>query len=1046
MKKTISNFSRVLCALMLCAGLMVTGCYDDSALQGQIGKHDEQLKDHESRLKELETLCNRQNTNIESLQAIVTALQDKDYVTNVAPINEGDKVLGYTITFSKSGAVTIYNGKDGYVPVMGVKQEESDGQWYWTVDGEWLLDSKGDKVRASALDGEDGEPGTPGQSGVTPTLKIVDGYWYVSYDNGQNWERYAPATGEKGDKGDPGENGGQGSAMFKEVTYDSDYVYLTLSDGTVLTVPRIKIYSGENMVGPATLVLEKVTSVAAMFTGNIDLPENLRPFSQVAVYYSDKDNFNIHDASCEFTTAFDENGDFNLLLKHLDYGVTYKYCVVVTVKKDQYYGDVLEFATSNFNASLATDLSVSGTANSYIVSETGTYKLKAVKGNSSEGVGTVAYADVIWESYGTEEVIKVCDIVTDILYVEDYIVFKIADTFKEGNALIAAKDISGNILWSWHIWLTDQPEEQRYYNNAGIMMDRNLGATSATPGDVGALGLLYQWGRKDPFLGSSSISSNTLANSTITWPSAVSSDSSNGTISYATANPTTFISYNSSNNDWYYTGSSSTDNTRWTTSESNKSIYDPCPAGWRVPDGGRNGVWSKASGSPLNNFSHTYDSSNEGMNFSGKFGANQTIWYPASGWRLDDDGSLSSVGDRGYCWSASPNGDYAFRMYFSGGVAFPFYNSYRANGQSVRCVKEGTDPGASSVLSVSDARSLATNGTANSYIVSEKGTYSFPSVKGNSSISVGSVEFVEVLWESFGTDVIPEKGDLISASMSENGNIYFKTADTFKEGNAVIAAKDASGKILWSWHIWFTDQPQGQVYYNDAGTMMDRNLGATSVTPGDVGALGLLYQWGRKDPFLGSSSLSSNTLANSTITWPSAVSSDSSNGTIEYATANPTTFISYNSSNYDWYYTGSSSTDNTRWTTSESNKSIYDPCPAGWRVPDGGSNGVWSKALGSSSSFRDYPYDSTNEGMNFSGKFGADQTIWYPASGCRIGGAGSLNFVGSLGNFWSASPNYGRAYHLSFGDSGLVYPSGYDYRAYGQSVRCLQVIDEVAEL
>ena len=109
--------------------------------------------------------------------------------------------------------------------------------------------------------------------------------------------------------------------------------------------------------------------------------------------------------------------------------------------------------------------------------------------------------------------------------------------------------------------------------------------------------------------------------------------------------------------------------------------------------------------------------------------------------------------------------------------------------------------------------------------------------------------------------------------------------------------------------------------------MMDRNLGATSATPGDVGALGLLYQWGRKDPFLGSSSNSSSATAKSTIKWPSAVSSNSSNGTIEYATAHPTTLIKYNGSNYDWYYTGSSSNDNTRWTTSSSNKSIYDPCP-----------------------------------------------------------------------------------------------------------------------
>ena len=224
---------------------------------------------------------------------------------------------------------------------------------------------------------------------------------------------------------------------------------------------------------------------------------------------------------------------------------------------------------------------------------------------------------------------------------------------------------------------------------------------------------------------------------------------------------------------------------------------------------------------------------------------------------------------------------------------------------------------------------------------------------------------------------------------------------------------------------------------------MDRNLGATSATPGDVGALGLLYQWGRKDPFLGSSSISSATNAKSTITWPSAVSSDSSKGTKAYATANPTTFIGYNSYNSDWYYTGSSSTDNTRWTTSDNNKSIYDPCPSGWRVPDGGSNGVWSKALGSSSSFTQSSlYDSTNEGMNFSGKFGSASTIWYPASGYRYYSNGSFYYVGSYGDYWSASPCSDGAYGLYFDHHDYVGPSfAYNGRAYGRSVRCLQVID-----
>lgn len=334
----------------------------------------------------------------------------------------------------------------------------------------------------------------------------------------------------------------------------------------------------------------------------------------------------------------------------------------------------------------------------------------------------------------------------------------------------------------------------------------------------------------------------------------------------------------------------------------------------------------------------------------------------------------------------------------------------------------------------SSATDLASAGkTANCYIVSSAGTYKFKPVKGNSSTSVGSVSSLEVLWESFGTSQKPSEGDLIRSVNYDSGFIVFSTSPSFKEGNAVIAVKNSSGEILWSWHIWLTDQPEEQVYYNNAGTMMDRNLGATSATPGDVGALGLLYQWGRKDPFLGSSSISSNVEAKSTGIWPSSVTTSTSKGNVDYTTANPMTFISgTESSEYDWHY---SSRNNDLWTSS---KTIYDPCPAGWRVPDGGINGVWAKACGSSYDIEDYPYDGTDKGMNFSGKFGSASIIWYPASGYRSGGDGSLSFVGGSGRYWSVTPfNYG-AYYLFFYNDGSVSPSYYNYRAYGQAVRCLQ--------
>lgn len=558
---------------------------------------------------------------------------------------------------------------------------------------------------------------------------------------------------------------------------------------------------GEEDKGPATLTLDKTTAATATFTGHLNVAASDLSFSQVTVYYSDAETFNMNAAESVSATSFDKDQNFTIILKNLKYNTKYNYCMVAEVKSEKTYGDVLDFTTGDvtlselsivpssfkaevsgsvtglsdedkeyikvgilyssesgkvengegkkveateisadgvfslllsdltfetkyyycsyvkqgdsytyvtptefttlkhpydiqhdLNVSAATNLSSSGSANCYIISASGLYKFKTVKGNSNESVGNVAFASILWETFGTDTAPEQLDLICGFCYKDGYIAFQTADTFKEGNAVIAAKDADGNILWSWHIWLTDQPQVQEYYNNAGVMMDRNLGATSATPGDVGALGLLYQWGRKDPFLGSSRISRSTLAKSTITWPSTVKSNSSIGTISYATAHPTKFITYNSSNYDWYYTGSSSTDNTRWTTSDKDKSIYDPCPAGWRVPDGSSNGVWSTALGSSSSYYG-TYYSTNRGMNFSGKFGSDQTIWYPASGYRSGRyDGDLIGAGVHGDYWSASPNGYYIYEAYYlyilDNGHVYPSGSDYRAHGLSVRCLQE----------------------------------------------------------------------------------------------------------------------------------------------------------------------------------------------------------------------------------------------------------------------------------------------------------------------------------------------------------------------
>ena len=269
--------------------MLFVGCsqFDDSRIWDAIDELEDLYDELDGRLEDLEEACEKMNTNIEALQTLVTALQNHDTITSIAPIKQGDEIIGYTITFSQSEPITIYHGtdgkdgadgengkdgadgKDGYTPTIGVAQDE-DGAYYWTLDGEWLLDENGNKIKAVGTDGKDGEDGedgangndgsngengADGKDGITPQLEIRDGYWYISYDNGATWKELGKATGEDGKDGADGEDGkdgedgtngtdGQdgkdGDSLFQSVTWDEEYAYFTLADGTVIKIPLSK--------------------------------------------------------------------------------------------------------------------------------------------------------------------------------------------------------------------------------------------------------------------------------------------------------------------------------------------------------------------------------------------------------------------------------------------------------------------------------------------------------------------------------------------------------------------------------------------------------------------------------------------------------------------------------------------------------------------------------------------------------------------------------------------------------------------------------------
>ena len=469
--------------------------------------------------------------------------------------------------------------------------------------------------------------------------------------------------------------------LLNETTH---YYRYYIKQGGTYTYGDVSTFKTEKV--PVTIVVESIDKNVVTFKGNVQ-------FSEPGVigigvqYYPKSTTSQSAGIQTKAITEISENGDFTVeisgLLSDTEYYWQYYLLqndVTIVGLPQTFESADLYNVQSDLNISSASDLSSSASANCYMISNSGLYKFKTVKGNSDISVGNVASASVLWETFGTSTSPEYFDLVSGFCYKDGYIAFQTAEAFKEGNAVIAAKDADGNILWSWHIWFTDQPQAHVYNNNAGTMMDRNLGATSATPGDVGALGLLYQWGRKDPFLGSSSIGGSTISKSTITWPSAVASSSATGTVDYAILNPTTFVTCSSSSNDdWHY---ASRDNTLWTTSDKTKSIYDPCPSGWRVPDGGNRGIWSKAGFDDT-----TYDMINEGISFS--ISSPSTTWYPASGYRYGNVGILSSVGSYSRYWSASPGSYYAYNLYFYyGGGVDPSFNGSRADGLSVRCLQE----------------------------------------------------------------------------------------------------------------------------------------------------------------------------------------------------------------------------------------------------------------------------------------------------------------------------------------------------------------------
>lgn len=209
-----------ICFAFLVSSLFVAcSTYDDTDLKNQIEELD-------GRVSKLEATVSQMNTNISSYLKTVEALENGDRILSVAPLEDG---TGYTITFSKTGTITIYNGndgddgapgKDGSTPEIGVKLDV-DGTYYWTVNGEYLLDNNGNKIAATSHIS-------------TPQVKLsADGKHYeISFDNGTTWMTVGDVVGT-----------GSGDTIFTGVNDGAEEVTFFLTDGTTIIIPKLQLFA-----------------------------------------------------------------------------------------------------------------------------------------------------------------------------------------------------------------------------------------------------------------------------------------------------------------------------------------------------------------------------------------------------------------------------------------------------------------------------------------------------------------------------------------------------------------------------------------------------------------------------------------------------------------------------------------------------------------------------------------------------------------------------------------------------------------------------------
>ena len=373
------------------------------------------------------------------------------------------------------------------------------------------------------------------------------------------------------------------------------------------------------------------------------------------------------------------------------------------------------------------------------------------------------------------------------------------------------------------------------------------------------------------------------------------------------------------------------------------------------------------------------------------------------------------------------------------GYSTPTSQSFTANSESRAVTMEYLEYVVPVDLSLQDIFGAPTSQTtANCYVVKAKGMYKFPLVYGNAikNGSTNSAAYTKVAGD-YSHDFVNHLDAVITSpyiemhanctassvelSMADTPSVFtklsivtgnscryiqFKVDSVPSTGaNGVISVKDSSGTVMWSWHIWvWADDLTPVTITNNTGVNYNI-LPVNLATKKDASTSGKMYnwfyQWGRPTPMLPPTAYNSTTDATNYGVKTFAKKSKASSYGV--GIQNPQNFYYDSTKPYNWFGTAvyynlwDANCVSTGYSDNNVVKTVYDPCPVGFKIPNGNTFTYFSKtnAVGS-----------FNNGWYFKRNSSDKTGVFFPASGNRYFNNGNLDGVGSFGGVWLSASSY----------------------------------------